>query len=116
MLEDGSLYSWGWGGSFFHGAGALGQGHSDTVASPTRVEYFQRPGRRGPLGGAAREGLEVATVCCGAQHTLVLTREGQLYATGKGDFGRLGRGDSNDEARASGFFHIIVIDRRYCNT
>ena len=32
-----------------------------------------------------------------AQHTLVLTTDGHLYATGKGDFGRLGRGDTADE-------------------
>ena len=32
-----------------------------------------------------------------AQHTVVLTEDGHLYATGKGDFGRLGRGDTNDE-------------------
>lgn len=32
-----------------------------------------------------------------AQHTVVLTDDGHLYATGKGDFGRLGRGDTNDE-------------------
>lgn len=29
---------------------------------------------------------------------MVLTDDGNLYATGKGDFGRLGRGDTNDEA------------------
>lgn len=32
-----------------------------------------------------------------AQHTVVLTDDGNLFATGKGDFGRLGRGDTNDE-------------------
>ncbi len=36
--------------------------------------------------------------CPEAQHTVVLTDDGNLYATGKGDFGRLGRGDTNDEA------------------
>ena len=29
---------------------------------------------------------------------MVLTEDGHLYATGKGDFGRLGRGDTSDEA------------------
>ncbi|CAL1174127.1 unnamed protein product, partial [Cladocopium goreaui] len=38
-----------------------------------------------------------------AQHTVVLTEDGHLYATGKGDFGRLGRGDTNDEVD----FHVI---------
>jgi len=40
---------------------------------------------------------EIVQVACGAQHTVVLTKEGRIYSTGKGDFGRLGRGDTRDE-------------------
>eukprot|EP00439_Symbiodinium_sp_Y106_P024978 s6741_g3.t1 len=42
-------------------------------------------------------GCNQAFDCLKAQHTLVLTTDGHLYATGKGDFGRLGRGDTSDE-------------------
>ncbi|CAK9057059.1 E3 ubiquitin-protein ligase HERC2 (HECT domain and RCC1-like domain-containing protein 2) (HECT-type E3 ubiquitin transferase HERC2) [Durusdinium trenchii] len=91
VLEDGSLYTWGWGGGFFHGVGALGLGDQDTRTSPSCVELFRK------------EGMKIKMVTCGAQHTVVLTEDGHLYATGKGDFGRLGRGDTSDEVD----FHVI---------
>lgn len=43
------------------------------------------------------DGEEVRQVACGSQHTIILTAEGRLYSTGKGDYGLLGRGDSSDE-------------------
>lgn len=85
VCEDGSLWTWGWGGGFFHGAGALGLGHRDSATTPQKVEQFTQHGQK------------ISSVACGAQHTLVLTTDGHLYATGKGDFGRLGRGDTSDE-------------------
>ena len=36
-------------------------------------------------------------VACGQVHMLALARSGRLYACGKGEFGRLGRGDAADE-------------------
>lgn len=39
---------------------------------------------------------EVQQVACGAQHTIVLTDTGRLYSTGRGEFGRLGRGKTED--------------------
>mmetsp|Transcript_9613 Transcript_9613/g.17852 ORF Transcript_9613/g.17852 Transcript_9613/m.17852 type:complete len:416 (-) Transcript_9613:50-1297(-) len=91
VCDDGSLWTWGWGGGFFHGAGALGLGHRDSAPTPQRVEQFHQHDQK------------VRSVACGAQHTLVLTTDGHLYATGKGDFGRLGRGDTSDEIE----FHEI---------
>lgn len=85
VTEDGALWTWGWGGSFWYGAGALGLGSRESVDVPTRVRRF------------AEAGEKVKQVACGAQHSLVLTAEGRLYSTGKGDFGRLGRGDTSDE-------------------
>jgi len=85
ITEGGDLWTWGWGGSFWYGAGALGHSGRDGAATPTRVEKFVALGEK------------VKQVACGAQHTIVLTEEGHLYATGKGDFGRLGRGDTRDE-------------------
>jgi len=83
--EDGSLWTWGWGGGFLHGAGGLGHGSNESLTAPVRVEQF------------AEMGQEVRQVACGGQHTLALTTQGLLFATGKGDFGRLGRGDTSDE-------------------
>ena len=38
VLDDaGSVFSWGWGGSFFGGAGALGHGDKTSYAEPTLV-------------------------------------------------------------------------------
>lgn len=83
IAEDGSLWTWGWGGSFFNGAGALGHGDSQSRQEPEQVMQFDE--------------LKVRQVACGTQHTIVLTADGALFATGKGDFGILGRGDTNDE-------------------
>jgi len=85
ITESGELWTWGWGGSFWYGAGGLGQGTRDAWPSPARVERFVEMEEK------------VTAVACGAQHSLVLTASGGLFATGKGDFGRLGRGDTRDE-------------------
>lgn len=85
ITSSGELFTWGWGGSFFSGAGGLGQGSRDGVQWPTRVERF------------AELGEKVTAVACGGQHTLALTESGRLWATGKGEYGRLGRGDTRDE-------------------
>lgn len=85
ITEGGALWTWGWGGSFWSGAGALGQGSRDSFTEPTLVQLFVELGE------------EIMQVACGSQHTLVLTKNGRLFATGKGDFGRLGRGETSDE-------------------
>mmetsp|Transcript_79939 Transcript_79939/g.202253 ORF Transcript_79939/g.202253 Transcript_79939/m.202253 type:complete len:444 (-) Transcript_79939:1-1332(-) len=86
ITAGGNLWTWGWGGSFWYGAGALGHGNKDAAEVPLQVQRFGAEGDE-----------EVAQVACGAQHTIVLTKEGRIYSTGKGDFGRLGRGDTRDE-------------------
>jgi len=85
ISEGGALWTWGWGGSFFHGAGGLGHNSKAALALPARVTRFDDMG------------LQIQQVACGQQHTLALTTDGLLFATGKGDFGRLGRGDTSDE-------------------
>lgn len=85
VTEGGALWTWGWGGSFWGGAGALGHGTNPARPTPTLVQRF------------VEYGEEVRQVACGAQHTLVLTEEGRLYSTGLGKFGRLGRGEMTSE-------------------
>jgi alpha-tubulin suppressor-like RCC1 family protein len=84
LSEGGALWTWGDGGSYWWGAGALGQGNYDSLGEPALVERFVELGE------------EVIQVACGAEHTVVLTEGGHVYTCGKGSFGRLGRGETSD--------------------
>lgn len=78
---DGTVRSFGWGGSWMSGAGGLGLGSKAPALVPTLV-----PGLP-----------SVVQVACGNQHTLFLTDTGAVWATGHGAYGILGTGDSGDE-------------------
>jgi alpha-tubulin suppressor-like RCC1 family protein len=82
LHTDGSVSSFGWGGSFLMGAGALGLGSKRTALRPTSIDL---------------SGEKVVQVACGNQHSLFLTESGKLYATGHGAYGILGTGDTSDE-------------------
>lgn len=51
---------------------------------------------------------QVKEVCCGAEFTLILTNEGQVYSCGSGALGKLGHGDETDRPLPSlvGYFGI----------
>lgn len=80
VTAGGQLYTWG-----ENGAGQLGHGDLDDRLVPTVVEGF-----------GASKGGEVVMVACGAKHTLVVTRNGALWACGRGVFGELGLNDEAD--------------------
>ncbi|CAG7818352.1 unnamed protein product [Allacma fusca] len=71
LVEDGSVYSWG-DGDF----GKLGRGGSDGCNIPHNIERLN--------------GLGVCQIECGAQFSLALTKYGQVWTWGKGDYFRLG--------------------------
>jgi len=76
VTDDGDVYSWGDGF-----CGQLGLGDKRPQLLPCQV----------------RHGLEdecVASVSCGARHTLCVTEEGEVFSFGLGYFGVLGRGFS----------------------
>ncbi len=81
LLTNGSARSFGWGGSLFSGAGALGLGSKVTASEPLDVLLDEK----------------VIQVACGQQHTLFLTESGTVYATGHGAYGILGTGETSDE-------------------
>jgi len=82
--EDGNLYTWGWGGSFFSGAGALGLGDSSNESKPVLVESL------------ADEGIRLQSIDSGEQHMIALDEKNQVWAWGAGEYGRLGDGGSSD--------------------
>ncbi|CAK9111994.1 Probable E3 ubiquitin-protein ligase HERC3 (HECT domain and RCC1-like domain-containing protein 3) (HECT-type E3 ubiquitin transferase HERC3), partial [Durusdinium trenchii] len=80
ISEGGVLWTCGYGGSFWFGAGALGLNLRGTVPELRMVMPF------------VQEGTEILQVTCGDMHSLVLDSEGRVYSTGQGFFGALGRG------------------------
>lgn len=73
LTEDGLVYSWG-DGDF----GKLGRGGSDGCSVPHPIERLN--------------GLGIIQIECGAQFSLALTRTGEVWTWGKGDYYRLGHG------------------------
>nr|XP_026484631.1 probable E3 ubiquitin-protein ligase HERC2 isoform X1 [Vanessa tameamea] len=78
LSADGEVYSWGEGED-----GKLGHGN--------RVSYDR------PKLVTALSGLEVVAIACGGAHSACLTARGRVYTWGKGRYGRLGHGDSEDQ-------------------
>ncbi|XP_022131000.2 probable E3 ubiquitin-protein ligase HERC2 [Pieris rapae] len=78
LSSDGDVYSWGEGED-----GKLGHGN--------RVSYDR------PKLITALSGLEVVAIACGGAHSACLTARGRIYTWGKGRYGRLGHGDSEDQ-------------------
>ena len=76
VTAGGRLYTW---GSGEHGQ--LGHGDFDDRLVPTLV------------GAGAFEGSAVVMAACGSFHTLVVTRDGALWACGQGEYGQLGLND-----------------------
>ncbi|KAF7995498.1 hypothetical protein HCN44_006605 [Aphidius gifuensis] len=74
LTEDGSVYSWG-DGDF----GKLGRGGSGGCYTPLLVDRLN--------------GLGVVRIECGAQFSLALTKYGEVWTWGKGDYYRLGHGN-----------------------
>ncbi|ODN06550.1 E3 ubiquitin-protein ligase HERC2 [Orchesella cincta] len=74
LTDEGMVYSWG-DGDF----GKLGRGGSEGCAVPQNIEKLN--------------GLGVCQIECGAQFSLALTKYGQVWTWGKGDYFRLGHND-----------------------
>jgi alpha-tubulin suppressor-like RCC1 family protein len=81
--SEGRVFSWGWGGSFFSGGGALGHGDTDDVPTPALVE--------------ALEGTRVVQIASGGQHGAALDAEGGVWIWGCGEYGVMGDTGASDE-------------------
>lgn len=75
ILHTDNVWSWGDGDY-----GKLGRGGSDGCKVPMKIESLA--------------GLGVVKVECGSQFSVALTRSGSVYTWGKGDYHRLGHGNS----------------------
>ncbi|XP_042876756.1 E3 ubiquitin-protein ligase HERC2-like isoform X6 [Penaeus japonicus] len=80
LTADGDVYSWGEGDD-----GKLGHGNKSPYDRPRLIETLQGKG--------------VVEIACGGAHSAAITALGELYTWGKGRYGRLGHGDSEDQFR-----------------
>ncbi|XP_052829652.1 E3 ubiquitin-protein ligase HERC2 isoform X3 [Octopus bimaculoides] len=134
VTANGKVYGTGYGAG-----GRLGTGGTESVATPTLLEYIQHAfikklavnsggkhclalsaegevftwgeGEDGKLGHGikipcdrprmveALRGKEVIDIAAGGAHSACITASGELYTWGKGRYGRLGHGDSDDQTK-----------------
>ncbi|XP_050303138.1 E3 ubiquitin-protein ligase HERC2 [Anthonomus grandis grandis] len=80
LSGDNEVYSWGEGED-----GKLGHGNRLSCEKPKLIDALQ--------------GFEVVDIACGGAHSAAITASGHLYTWGKGRYGRLGHGDSEDQLK-----------------
>ena len=97
LTDSGEVYACGFGGSFFNGAGGLGLGDRRQRDTPEKLPAF------GPDGGAT-----AASISAGGYHSSVMDTEGRIHSFGRGEWGRLGFGDSSDVLNPE---HLEEADR-----
>uniref|UniRef100_T1IYS2 HECT-type E3 ubiquitin transferase n=1 Tax=Strigamia maritima TaxID=126957 RepID=T1IYS2_STRMM len=81
LSAEGEVYSWGEGDD-----GKLGHSNKSSCDRPRLIETLR--------------GKEVVSIACGGGHSACITVDGNLYTWGKGRYGRLGHGDSDDQTKA----------------
>lgn len=84
------MYSWGEGDE-----GKLGHGDRAGCDVPRRI--------------AALQGREIADVACGGAHSAAITAAGEVFTWGKGRYGRLGHGDSEDQLKPKLVCYFIYL-------
>lgn len=82
--NQGRVHTWGWGGSFFSGSGALGHGNKQDCPEPKIIQSL------------VDEGVKIVEIAAGARHNVALDEDGLVWTWGQGEYGRLGNGDSSD--------------------
>lgn len=80
VTEKGYVYIWG-----KEDYGMLGIGQSSDQQIPKRIEFF--------------DDIPILRVSCGGWHTVVVAKSGDCYAFGRGEYGRLGLGDTKSRTR-----------------
>lgn len=87
----GNIYSYGQ-----NNYGQLGLGHFNNVYTPTLIESLND---KNPL-----------RICCGSNHTLLLSNDGELYSWGANNEGQLGNGNKDNSDKP---VHIETIHNVY---
>ncbi|XP_033102475.1 serine/threonine-protein kinase Nek9-like isoform X2 [Anneissia japonica] len=81
VTDDGDVYTF---GLDYYGCIGCDIQYGDEVSYPVLVDFFR--------------GNPVQQISCGDSHVVALTKKGEVYSWGCGEFGRLGLGDEEDYA------------------
>ena len=81
-----------------YGQLGLGQESSEDVTLPTALDRSLTVPPMDIVGG------QVLHVSCGGAHTMLVARDGRIWASGSGNCGQLGMGDDKDRSR----FHCLA--------
>ncbi|KAA8589723.1 hypothetical protein FQN60_013088 [Etheostoma spectabile] len=82
LSSNGEVFSWGCGDG-----GRLGHGDTTYLEEPTMIAAFN----------GKQTGKHVVHIACGSTYSAAITAEGELYTWGRGNYGRLGHGSSEDQ-------------------
>ncbi|XP_068449209.1 E3 ubiquitin-protein ligase HERC2 isoform X1 [Clinocottus analis] len=82
LSSNGEVFSWGCGDG-----GRLGHGDTTYLEEPTMIAAFN----------GKQTGKHVVHVACGSTYSAAITADGELYTWGRGNYGRLGHGSSEDQ-------------------
>ncbi|KZV19038.1 hypothetical protein F511_08466 [Dorcoceras hygrometricum] len=96
VTMEGELHSWG-----RNQNGQLGLGNTEDSLVPRKVEAFQ--------------GKAIKMFAAGAEHTVAVTEDGELYGWGWGRYGNLGLGDRGDRL-VPGIVSAVVISGGWRHT
>ncbi|KAK9875129.1 hypothetical protein WA026_005922 [Henosepilachna vigintioctopunctata] len=77
LTKDGGVYSWGYGDG-----GRLGHGDNTAKEEPTLIQALLN--------------ADIIDIICGTSYSAAISSNGSLYTWGKGNYGRLGHGTSDD--------------------
>ncbi|XP_078433388.1 ultraviolet-B receptor UVR8-like [Wolffia australiana] len=88
LTEDGTL--WAWGNNEY---GQLGTGDTQPTSQPIPVQGLS--------------GLNLVDIAAGGWHSTALTAEGEVYAWGRGEHGRLGFGDDKSSKMVPQKVHLL---------
>ncbi|XP_023810269.2 E3 ubiquitin-protein ligase HERC2 isoform X5 [Oryzias latipes] len=81
LSTSGEVYSWGCGDG-----GRLGHGDATYLEEPALITTFS----------GKQTGKQVVQIACGSTYSAAVTADGELYTWGRGNYGRLGHGSSED--------------------
>ncbi|XP_078115961.1 E3 ubiquitin-protein ligase HERC2 isoform X3 [Sander vitreus] len=82
LSSNGEVFSWGCGDG-----GRLGHGDTTYLEEPTMIVAFN----------GKQTGKHVVHIACGSTYSAAITADGELYTWGRGNYGRLGHGSSEDQ-------------------